>query len=113
MDFITLRKRGLICGFTLMLLSNAEGIAGGGKASASMPSVIAPSCVLLGSEPSVIVKFKDHASSYTEKNLLSLNALQHLSIGNMSFTESRVMSGGAYILFFTINSPAPPLNLLY
>lgn len=49
-------------------------------------------CVLLGSKPSLIVKFYDQ---------LSQNSLKQMAFSGIQFTHSRVMSGGAYLVYFT------------
>jgi hypothetical protein len=53
--------------------------------------------LLLGSKPSLIIKFKNQVSNLVTRSALSKDSLLNLSNNSgVRFTESRVMSQGAY-----------------
>ena len=61
----------------------------------------APDCILLGPQPSFIIKFKNSPSDLLHSSQLNSSLLNRLSeFSQLQFTHSRAMAGGAYIIFF-------------
>ncbi len=58
-----------------------------------------PRCVMLGSQPSLIIKFRHYSSDH--KKPLPTQFIQKLAIPSVSFTHARPMALGSYIVFFT------------
>lgn len=74
------------------------------QANAATPTT--PNCILLGSTPSFIIKLKNNPSNLLQHTKLNTAWLARLSgSAQLQFTQSRVMAGGAYIVFFTPPTP--------
>lgn len=57
-------------------------------------------CILLGDKPSLIIKFRDKEAHLVSKTKLKKYELADLSTPSMTFTNSRAMLNGAFIVFF-------------
>lgn len=72
-------------------------------------------CLLLGPNPSLIIKYRSLSANFQKNNVLNKSALQDLSQTGIHFTRSRIMAGGAYIVFFDlttrgVSSPLKEVN---
>lgn len=63
-------------------------------------------CILLGPDPSFIIKFKNHASALAGTSALKKDALRKLSSSGLSFSKYQQMPDGDYLLSFS--APALP-----
>ncbi|MSP52788.1 MAG: hypothetical protein EXR81_00860, partial [Gammaproteobacteria bacterium] len=74
--------------------------------SSTVMSAPGADCILLGSQPSFIIKLKNNPSNLLQSNSLSIAWLNHLStVSQLKFTRSQAMAGGAYVVFFKPFAP--------
>ncbi|RUR11406.1 hypothetical protein ELY14_01255 [Legionella septentrionalis] len=81
----------------------------------ALPLYKTPQCVLLGGEPSLIIKFKHYTSNLKTKKPLPQTILQKISLPGIKFVNAKTLSRGLYLVFFELDKKQdianPPVQL--